>query len=429
MRIVILIFVLMFAIPHHDFAQRSQSLGIIFKSGTPYSSLSNADGGESSLVRRVGVNFISPGLFFQYRTKDWSFSLSGLYQWQKYGYKDTQVLNGVSGSSFEVNTKINSFTIELGLQKAFETHLPAHPFIGAYLTSNMMNTNALVDTKVEHVGTSENLYSIVNFFPKNFSLGIRPEIGFTLVSKRGREFSFSLTHHFGFQRMLSGHYMVIDNQSNLVSNDEYTAHGDYSSLVLRYPFTLKSLSTEDIRKMREAKGKALAEKPTVKKERHAVEKVPVEKPVKKDKEPRVAKTEKPKHEHVKHEQLTTYRKGKPIKHLGRKVEIQKEITVPWQTLELFLWDSGAKEDGDTISVYVNDELVLSNHHLRKERDSITIVIRTDRPNYVIIHAHNEGTIPPNTASISYVMRSGRENTFRIYSRLDLSGAIKINYKP
>ncbi|HEY8402152.1 MAG TPA: hypothetical protein VIK89_12875, partial [Cytophagaceae bacterium] len=82
----------------------------------------------------------------------------------------------------------------------------------------------------------------------------------------------------------------------------------------------------------------------------------------------------------------------------------------------------------SISVYLNEELILSNHGLTKQKDKITVTLKPNQPNYVIIFAHNEGTEPPNTASISYILPSGGENIFNIYSKINQSGAIIIKYK-
>lgn len=65
-------------------------------------------------------------------------------------------------------------------------------------------------------------------------------------------------------------------------------------------------------------------------------------------------------------------------------------------VKMVLWDN-ADVDGDTISVIVNGECVLSEYQLTKEKLKLRINLKPDE-NIILVVAHNEGRVSPNTAS-------------------------------
>lgn len=82
----------------------------------------------------------------------------------------------------------------------------------------------------------------------------------------------------------------------------------------------------------------------------------------------------------------------------RKQPVIKSITVYRKNIELELWDHN-EEDGDTISIKLNDKWVLQEFPLKKEKYKFTIVLE-NKNNVLLMFAENLGSIPPNTASIS-----------------------------
>ena len=83
---------------------------------------------------------------------------------------------------------------------------------------------------------------------------------------------------------------------------------------------------------------------------------------------------------------------------GRKVLPLDTVFVTNDTIEISIWDN-LKEDGDIISFYLNEEKVLANYTLRHLQKKIKVVCKNGM-NELILFAHNLGTEPPNTASIS-----------------------------
>lgn len=84
--------------------------------------------------------------------------------------------------------------------------------------------------------------------------------------------------------------------------------------------------------------------------------------------------------------------------LNRQVLVIDTINTTQQELELQVWDN-MKEDGDIVTIYLNEEIILENYTLQHELKSIKINCKNGL-NEIIFYAHNLGSEPPNTATIS-----------------------------
>lgn len=108
---------------------------------------------------------------------------------------------------------------------------------------------------------------------------------------------------------------------------------------------------------------------------------------------------------------------------GRKVLAMDTILASSDTLELTIWDN-LKEDGDIVSLYVNDEKVLSNYTLRHYHKTIKIACHKGL-NEIILYAQNLGSEPPNTASISITQHNKILKELVLKSDLNKSESIYI----
>ena len=82
---------------------------------------------------------------------------------------------------------------------------------------------------------------------------------------------------------------------------------------------------------------------------------------------------------------------------GRQVDVQETFIVRSDSITIQLWDD-AKIDGDIISVNVNANWELQKYELVRERKVLKVPLR-ERNNYMIVHAHNLGRVPPNTIAV------------------------------
>jgi hypothetical protein len=87
---------------------------------------------------------------------------------------------------------------------------------------------------------------------------------------------------------------------------------------------------------------------------------------------------------------------------GNKLETRtkqfiKLIEVPESTFKIDLYDNG-QVDGDTISVFFNNKLIVSSKRLSTTPITVNVKLDPDKvENELVMYAENLGSIPPNTA--------------------------------
>lgn len=81
----------------------------------------------------------------------------------------------------------------------------------------------------------------------------------------------------------------------------------------------------------------------------------------------------------------------------RENPLVKQIETPAGEIRIDLYDNGVM-DGDTVSVYHNNELVVSGALLTQKPITLNLRVDATQPRHeLIMVAHNLGSIPPNTA--------------------------------
>jgi hypothetical protein len=114
--------------------------------------------------------------------------------------------------------------------------------------------------------------------------------------------------------------------------------------------------------------------------------------------------------------------------LERENNLVKTIVTSEENILVELYDNGTI-DNDTISVYHNNQLVISNSKLTLSPITVKIkASRTDSRHEMIVVAENLGDIPPNTALM--VIKAGRER-YEIFlaSNEQRNAKVVINYIP
>lgn len=111
----------------------------------------------------------------------------------------------------------------------------------------------------------------------------------------------------------------------------------------------------------------------------------------------------------------------------RNNDLLKTIEIENSTFTVDLYDNG-EIDGDSISLFFNGKLLLSNKRLSDKAISLKLNVDESRDvNELIMYAENLGSIPPNTALM--IVKDG-ENRYevRISSDLKKSGVIRFVHK-
>lgn len=111
----------------------------------------------------------------------------------------------------------------------------------------------------------------------------------------------------------------------------------------------------------------------------------------------------------------------------RKNEIVNEIEVDADTIMVGIYDNG-EIDGDIISIFYNQKLILSNQKLTHKSIRIKLPVdslKTD--NEISMFAENLGLIPPNTALMT-VDDGKHKYEIRLSSSLEKNATIRIKRK-
>ena len=108
----------------------------------------------------------------------------------------------------------------------------------------------------------------------------------------------------------------------------------------------------------------------------------------------------------------------------RERVVQTEIEVAADSIQVDFYDNG-EIDGDSISVFFNDQLLAANLKLSTRSIHLDIKLDTSREyNEISMFANNLGSIPPNTALM--VVHDGKKrHEVRLSSSMDKNAAVRI----
>jgi hypothetical protein len=111
----------------------------------------------------------------------------------------------------------------------------------------------------------------------------------------------------------------------------------------------------------------------------------------------------------------------------RNNELVKTFSTAAKTIRIELYDNG-EIDGDTITVYHNNRLIISKKRLTDKPLSFTIEVDEDDAHHeFVMVAENLGSIPPNTALMVVTAGSRRYETF-LTSTEKKNAMVIIEYK-
>jgi len=83
---------------------------------------------------------------------------------------------------------------------------------------------------------------------------------------------------------------------------------------------------------------------------------------------------------------------------GRKVEVGETVKLKSRKIKLKIWDSQV-EDGDVVSVFLNDKKVIDHLSLTLRPREFEIELPTGREHYITVFADDFGKAEPNTATV------------------------------
>ncbi len=111
---------------------------------------------------------------------------------------------------------------------------------------------------------------------------------------------------------------------------------------------------------------------------------------------------------------------------GKPLFFVKTVTVSSTQVTIHVWDD-ALEDGDIITLYLNDRPIVSNFRLKNSKHTVNATLKRGKANTLYLYAHNLGEYPPNTAAIQLEAKDETKN-FVLSSTLESSQGVQIEVK-
>lgn len=109
-----------------------------------------------------------------------------------------------------------------------------------------------------------------------------------------------------------------------------------------------------------------------------------------------------------------------------KYEPPEKLEFKSTKIEIRVWDDKIL-DGDIISLYLNDSLILSEYEITKTLKKLNLTVPNGSVCYLTLYAHNLGTIPPNTANVS-ISDGITEKKIELKSDLYKSASVELKVK-
>lgn len=106
----------------------------------------------------------------------------------------------------------------------------------------------------------------------------------------------------------------------------------------------------------------------------------------------------------------------------REVRVSRIIEVQKPNIRIKVWDSGTV-DGDIVTLFLNGKRILDKYRVNKSKYNVSVTLAEDN-NFLILHAEDLGSIPPNTIAVS-VDDGVKEQILVLSSDLKVSGAILV----
>jgi hypothetical protein len=106
----------------------------------------------------------------------------------------------------------------------------------------------------------------------------------------------------------------------------------------------------------------------------------------------------------------------------RELVVKDIFETTKRSIKISIWDH-VQEDGDLVHLLWNDELIVENHLIKKQRYQFELSIEPGE-HLLKLHALNLGSIPPNTAAIR-ISDGKKQKTFILSSDLGTTECLKI----
>lgn len=257
-------------------------------------------------------------------------------------------------------------------------------FYGKFAVSQNIYGAATVSEQTAFAISSLNIDRNLDYTTtyKESALSLIPEIGIQHKFYKGNLLSLGLHYNIGQSTAYESTYTVTSNVSQSSRTDEVSSKGNAFALSLSFDYRLKHFDKKE--KVKKLEKEVLAVDP-------------------------------PKEE----------KQDEPTEILDRSLNVRDKVVVHSPKVMLIIWDH-QKEDGDRVSLNLNNVWILEDYELKKEKFELEVQLN-EGLNTLVLHALNLGRIEPNTAAL--IVKDGlEEHRITLQSDFKESGTLQIKYK-
>lgn len=230
-----------------------------------------------------------------------------------------------------------------------------------------------------------------------------PEIGVQHKFFKGNLLSLGLRYNMGQSQVLESTYTVTDNITQETRSDRLQSVGDAFAFTLRFDYKIHHFAKRE--KVKKVKLDEIAIDVSKKDEQ-------VSEPI--DTSSNVVKNDEPKRDTVPPKEIA-----------NRDLVVKDRVKVHSEKVKILIWDHQTV-DGDRVSLNLNNEWILENYELQKEKYELEVELE-EGLNTFVLHALNLGKYKPNTAAL-IVDDGHKRHRIILESNLNESGTLQITYK-
>ena len=117
----------------------------------------------------------------------------------------------------------------------------------------------------------------------------------------------------------------------------------------------------------------------------------------------------------------------PTSFLERDVITSGDIHLSSKNLYISIWDNSIEVDGDIVSIFINGEKIIDNYELlgSDNKKSVNATLKYDGYNYILLYAHNLGTIGQNTCTVKIDDGTSNSQTITLEANMTTNNAYNL----
>ena len=113
---------------------------------------------------------------------------------------------------------------------------------------------------------------------------------------------------------------------------------------------------------------------------------------------------------------------------GRKVKPGNILEVSEKRIKIAVWNAQSSSDGDIVSIYYNNKLILKEHKLTRKRKIITLKVDSKAKNDLVLFAHTNNETAVKTVKVAMLHEDHPNKWITLNADSEYSDQVQFQYK-